>query len=79
MGEKEIGRATHWFGHIGVAGIELSDSLNVGAKIKVRGHTIDFESVVDSMQINREDVETVGPGDDIGIKFAERARVGDKV
>ncbi len=79
MGEQEIGKVTHWFGHIGVAGIELSDTLSVGARIRIRGHTTDFESVVDSMQIDREEVETAGPGDDIGIKFAKRARVSDKV
>ncbi len=75
MGEKEIGTVTHWFGNVGVAGIELSG----GDRISIKGHTTDFESQVDSLQIDREDVERAGAGDDVGIKLAERARVGDTV
>ncbi len=79
MSEKEIGTVTHWFGNIGVAGIELTGDLSVGDRISIKGHTTEFETTVDSIQIDGENVDTAGSGADIGIKLAERARVHDRV
>ena len=79
MEEKLIGRVNHWFGKIGVAGIELTDKLAVGDHIHLLGHTTDFDQDVTSMQIMHQDVAAVGPGDDVGIKVQFRARVGDRV
>ena len=79
MSEKEIGTVTHWFGNVSVAGIELTEDLRVGDRIRIKGHTSDFESPVESIQIDRVSVESAGAGDDIGIKLLERARIGDKV
>ena len=79
MEEKLIGRVNHWFGKIGVAGIELTDELAVGDHIHLLGHTTDFDQDVTSMQIMHQDVAAAGPGDDVGIKVQFRARVGDRV
>lgn len=79
MEEKLIGRVNHWFGKIGVAGIELTDKLAVGDHIHFLGHTTDFDQDVTSMQIMHQDVAAAGPGDDVGIKVQFRARVGDRV
>ena len=79
MEEKLIGRVNHWFGKIGVAGIELTDKLAVGEHIHLLGHTTDFDQDVTSMQIMHQDVAAAGPGDDVGIKVQFRARVGDRV
>jgi hypothetical protein len=79
MEEKLIGRVNHWFGKIGVAGVELTDKLAVGDHIHLLGHTTDFDQDVTSMQIMHQDVAAAGPGDDIGIKVQFRARVGDRV
>ncbi len=79
MTETAVGSVTHWFGKIGVAGIELTGALNVGDTIHVKGHTTDIEMVLESMQAEHEAVETAGAGDDIGIKLTDRAREGDVV
>ena len=79
MEEKLIGRVNHWFGKIGVAGVELTDELAVGDHIHLLGHTTDFDQDVTSMQIMHQDVAAAGPGDDVGIKVQFRARVGDRV
>ena len=79
MAETLIGKVNHWFGKIGVAGIELTDKLAVGDRIHVLGHTSDFEQEVTSMQIMHQDVAEAGPGDDVGIKVQSRARRGDRV
>ncbi|OHB84735.1 MAG: hypothetical protein A2V98_23505, partial [Planctomycetes bacterium RBG_16_64_12] len=80
MAEEEIGRITHYFGHIQVAAIEItSGTLRVGDKIRIKGHTSDFTQTVDSMQIEKESVEEAGVGEAVGIKVVEHARVHDAV
>jgi putative protease len=79
MAEKLIGKVSHWFGNIKVAGIELTDKLAVGDRIHILGHTTDFEQEITSMQIMHQDVSEAGRGDDIGVKLKSRARAGDKV
>jgi putative protease len=80
MAEVEIGKVTHYFGKIGVAAIEITqDSLSVGDKIRIRGHTSDFTQTVDSMQIDGQPVEEATVGQAIGIKVAEHAREHDAV
>ena len=79
MEEKLIGKVNHWFGKIGVAGVELTDELAVGDHVRFLGHTTDFDQEVTSMQIMHQDVAAAGPGDDVGIKVQLRARVGDRV
>lgn len=78
-GPKEVGEVFTFFSKVEVAGIKLTDTLNVGDKIHVKGSTTDFEQTVDSMQIDREPVQTAGKGDSIGIKVVDRVRPGDKV
>ena len=60
MEEREIGKITHYFGHLDVGIIELSDALKVGDKIRIKGHTSDFTQDIKSMQIehakNTDDV-----------------------
>jgi len=39
---KLIGKITHYFGHIGVAVLELTDALKVGDTIRIVGGETDF-------------------------------------
>jgi phage terminase small subunit len=75
----EVGRITHFFSKIGVAVIELSKPLKVGDTIAVKGPTTDFEQLVDSMQIEHEDVQKAEAGQSIGLKVAQRVRETDLV
>lgn len=77
--EEEIGRVMDYFARIGVIGIDLTGRLRVGDRIRVKGHTTDFEQVVQSIQIEHEPVEEAKAGDKIGIKVTERCRGGDRV
>ena len=80
MAEEEIGKVTHYFGHIQVAAIEItSGTLRVGDTIHFKGHTSDFTQTVDSMQIEHESVEEATVGQAVGIKVVEHARVHDVV
>lgn len=79
MAEREAGKITHYYSNIGVAIIEVTDTISVGDKIHVQGATSDFEQEVDSMQIEHESVETAESGQVIGLKVDEKTRGGDKV
>lgn len=79
MQEKEIGMITHWFGHISVGIIELSDMLKVGDTIHVKGVHDDFTQTIDSMQIEHENVTEAKKGDMVGIKVAQKVHPHDKV
>ncbi len=79
MEEKEIGRVSSYFSHVGVAAIKLSGKLKVGDKVHIKGSTSDFEVGIDSIQIDRKDVKAAKKGDHIGIKVPEKVRPNDKV
>jgi hypothetical protein len=75
----EIGRITHFFSKINVAIIELKAPLNIGDTIAIKGPNTDFEQVVDSMQIEHENVQHAEKGQSIGLKVAQRVRETDAV
>mgnify|MGYP001591397321 CR=1 FL=1 len=79
MSEKLIGKITHYYNSIGVAIIELTDSLKVGDTIQIKGKNTDFEQTVDSMQIEHEPIESAKKGDVIGIKTSQKVKEGDEV
>lgn len=79
MPEEEVGKVAHYFNKIGVAAIELSSVLSVGDTIHVKGHTSDWTQIVDSMQIEHDQVEKAGAGDSVGIKVPEHAHEHDIV
>lgn len=77
--KKMIGEITHYFDHIGVAVVKLSDKIKVGERILVEGHTTNFEQNIDSMQIEHKNVNEAKKGESVGLKVAEGVRAGDKV
>ncbi len=80
MPEELIGKVVDYYGKIGVAAIEITaGTLNVGDKIHIKGHTTDFEQMVDSMQIEHNQVTSAKAGDSIGIKVKEYCRDKDSV
>jgi selenocysteine-specific translation elongation factor len=79
MAEKEVGKVSDFFAHPVVAGIDMTGSLKVGDKIRIKGHTTDMELVVNSMQIDNVNVTEAKKGDSVGIKVSERVRPGDTV
>ena len=77
--KKLVGKVTHYYNKIGVAVIELEDTLSVGDKISIEGATTNFQQTVESMQIEHKNVETAKKGDSIGLKVVDRVREGDNV
>lgn len=79
MEKKEIGRVAHYFRKPQVAAIVLSGGLRVGDKISIQGHTTDFEVTVESIQIEHDQLEEAGAGDNVGIRVPEKVREHDVV
>ena len=75
----EVGHITHFFSKINVAVLELTAPLAVGDRILVKGPATDFEQVVDSMQIEHENIPRAEAGQAVGLKLAEHARERDVV
>ena len=80
MTETKIGTVTHYWSHLHVAGVTITDgALHKGDRIHVRGHTSDFIQDVGSMQIDHETVDEAKAGDQIGLRVSEHAREHDTV
>jgi putative protease len=79
MTEREVGVVTHYWNHLGVAGVHLTESVDVGDHIHILGHTSDFEQDIGSMQIEHHEVRHANPGDDVGIRVASHAHEHDRV
>ncbi len=80
MPEEKVGRVVKFFAKPGVAAIEITDgTLSVGDKIKIKGHTTDFEDSIASMQEENTTIEKAVTGQMIGIKVKDRVREHDVV
>jgi len=79
MTEIEIGKVTHYYGHISVVIVQLSDVLKVGDSIHIKGHTSDFTQEVSSIQIEHKEVPESKAGDLVGLKVVQKAHPNDKV
>ena len=74
-----IGQITHFFSKIGVAVIELTAPLAVGERILIKGPMTDFEQVVESMQIEHQNIPKAEAGQSIGLKMAGQVKERDVV
>ena len=80
MVEEKIGVVEHFFTKVSVAAIKITNGeLKVGDTIHIAGANTDFIQKIISMEINRNPVEIVKTGDDVGIKVNERVREHDIV
>jgi putative protease len=77
--ETLIGHVTHYYNHIGVAVLKLSNQLKVGDAIHILGHTSDFDQFVSSLEIRHHKILTGKPGDDVALRVDEAVREKDEV
>ena len=79
LGEK-VGIVFSYFAKVEVAAIKItSGSLKVGDTIRIKGSTTDFTQQIDSMEIDRQKVDSAGVSQSIGIKVKDRVRPNDIV
>jgi hypothetical protein len=79
MSGKCIGQVTHYYDHLHVAVLALTDVLRVGDRVHILGHSTDFQQQVTSLQINHQPVQEAQPGQDVALKVISRVRGHDVV
>ena len=79
LGKEKVGEVFTFYVKPSVAALNVLGEINVGDKLLFQGATTDFETVVKSMQIEGEDVDSVKKGQQVGIKVPERVRQNDEV
>lgn len=79
MEEKPIGKVTHYYDKIGVAIIELTDTLRQGETIKIVGQGREFTQVVSSMQFEHQNIEKAQKGQSVGVKVDQKVKENDLV
>ena len=66
--EVRVGNISHIYKKIGVAIVDLSDSLQVGDTIHVSGLHTDLTQKVDSIQMEHQNVQKAERGQCIGVE-----------
>lgn len=80
MADFKIGKVTHFYDKIGVAVVELDNTLSVGDSIKfVRGGEDLFTQKVDSIQVEHEKIGSAKKGDVVGLKTEKEVKEGAEV
>lgn len=75
----QVGTITHFFGKLRVATVRLEAPVQLGDRLRIRGHGRDFAVRVKSMQVNHKPVERAAPGQEVGILLGKKAHEGDMV
>ena len=79
MSGAQIGHVTHYFDHISVAVLALTEAIRVGDTVHFLGHSTDFKQEITSLQIEHKPVNEAKPGDDVAMKATQRVHPHDKV
>jgi len=79
MAEMSIGKVTHYFDHISVAVLQLTEAIRVGDTIHFHGHSTDFNQTVDSLQLEHQAVSEGKPGQDVALKVVQKVHPNDAV
>ena len=76
---KPIGKVTHYYDKLGVAIVELADTLRVGDRVRFEKGERVSEQEVSSMEKDYQSVQKAGKGDSVGIKVGEKVKPGAQV
>ena len=76
---EEIGRVSGFFAHPSVAVVALTAPLALGETVYIKGHTTDFQQVVESMQVDHQAVQEAAGGQSVGVQVTGRCRKHDVV
>ena len=74
----KAGVVTHYYDKIGVAVVDLTNSLHTGDTVKFSGST-DFSQTVTTIQVEHEKIESAKKGDTVGLKVDQPVKPGDEV
>jgi putative protease len=79
MSGVQIGKVTHFFDHINVATLALTETIRVGDTVHFLGPSTDFKQEVASLQIEHKAINEAKAGDDVAMKVTQQVHPNDKV
>ena len=79
MAETKVGKVTHYYNHLGVGIVDLTDELANGDMIKIVGHGREFTQIVSSMQLEHQEVQKAKKKQVIGLKVDKKVKEDDVV
>lgn len=79
MADIKVGKITHYFDKIGVAVVEVENTLSVGDQIRITDGEEKLTQKVESMQVEHEKIDTAKKGDTIGMKVEGPVSEGDEI
>ncbi len=79
MAGVQIGTVTHYYGHINVAVLSLTDKIRVGETVHILGHTTDFKQNIASLQVEHKAIPEAKAGDEVAMKVDQPVHANDKV
>lgn len=77
--EVKVGIVSHVFRKIGVAILDLSETLQTGDTIHITGQQTNLTQKVESMQVEHQNVQTAERGQCVGLKVIGEVREHDLV
>jgi hypothetical protein len=77
--ETQIGTITHYYSHLSVAVLQLTERLVLGETIHIFGPITDFVQKVTSLEVNHQKVTMVEPCNYVAVKVMEPVRVHDAI
>lgn len=79
MADVKVGSISHYFGKIGVAVLDVTGTIKVGDKIKIKSRGQEFNQEVDSIQVEHENIKEAKKGQSVGLKVDQPVKSGDEV
>ena len=76
----KVGTVTHYYDKIGVAIVELNNTLSVGEKVKfIKDGESLFEQTIESIQVEHKKLDSANAGDVVGLKTNEVVKTGTEI
>lgn len=79
MANQLLGKVTHYYDKIGVAIIELRDTLKAGETVKFKKGDEETEQTINSIQIEKAAVDSANKGAIVGVKTDQPVKEGTEV
>ncbi len=77
--EPVIGVVTHYFPKVSAAVTKLKLPLSLGQRVRILGHTTNFEQEISSIQLDHVALAQAKKGAEIGFGVLQRVRRGDTI
>jgi hypothetical protein len=77
--EKRIGTVTHFYSHLSVAVLDLTDEIHLGDEIRIKGRITDLVMHVGSLEIEHRKIEFADSGVEVALKVDGYVRAGDHI